>query len=402
MTEYLKLLSVLALIVAMMRIKIGMGISLIVSSLLIGFLFFESFLEIPIVFYQSVTSYTTIKTVLIVYGVLLLSYVMKERQIDRMIGGLTQLFRSIKYAIIVPPMLLGLLPMPGGAMLPAAIIDSMGTPLKLTPEQKTYINYWFRHIWEYFWPLYPGLILTASIMQISIKRIMVHQFYLTILAFVIGLIVIYLIKGNASNEARKNAKDGLTALVRSILPILIMILLIIATPVSEEIIVLGVTFIYLIVTKMPFKKKVESLFKSVSAESMLLILGVMIFKDFLIASKSLDSIAGSMSREVSIYGLLVIMPFLMGFLTGINQAYVGIALPIAAQLILSQGGIDFTKLTLFYAAGFAGVLLSPVHLCLSLTKEYYKAEWPKIYKMLIPSVIPILLIPILIYMFFGK
>ncbi|MDD3803440.1 MAG: DUF401 family protein [bacterium] len=396
MTVYFKLILILAIIISMMKLKISMGISLIFSSLIIGFLFFESFVEIPLAFISSVTSYATVKTVLIVYGVLLLSHVMKERQVDRMIGGLTRIFRNIKYAIIIPPMLLGLLPMPGGAMLPAAIIDSLGTPLKLSPEMKTYINYWFRHIWEYFWPLYPGLILTASIVRLPIKSIMIHQFYLTILAFVIGLTVISFIKEKALNEGQRDARSGIISLARSIFPIVVMIVLIMATPLSEEIVVLGVTVLYLALTKMTLKKKLLSFFKSFSADSILLIIGVMIFKDFLIHSKALDFLANGMDgRALSVYALLVLMPFTMGLLTGINQAYVGIALPIAVPLIVSAGGVDFARLTLFYASGFAGVLLSPVHLCLSLTKEYYKANWGPIYRILAPSVIPILLLPIL-------
>ena len=400
---YFKLLLVLALIVLLMRLKIGMGISLIISSIIIGFLFFDVYYEIPAVFWNSISSYTTIKTVLIVYGVLLLSHIMKERQVDRMLGGLTQIFSNIKYAIIVPPVLIGLLPMPGGAMLPAAIIDSLGGPLKLSPEKKTFINYWFRHIWEYFWPLYPGLILTASIMQVSIKRIMFYQFYLTILAFIIGMIVIFTIKNNTASRAGQNIKEGLYAVLRSILPIIMIIGLIIFTPISEEVVVLSITFAYLLISGGSFKKKMQSIIKSFSADSMLLIAGVMIFKDFLIYSKTLDSIAVSMSGgQTAVFILLILMPALIGFLTGINQAYVGIALPIIVPLFFSGQTIDFTKLTLFYASGFAGVLLSPVHLCLSLTKEYYKASWFKIYRILIPAVLPILLVPLIVFLLANK
>jgi hypothetical protein len=46
------------------------------------------------------------------------------------------------------------------------------------------------------------------------------------------------------------------------------------------------------------------------------------------------------------------------------------------------------KLVMFaYALGFFGVLLSPLHLCLSLTREYFNANWKGIYRPLLPSVI---------------
>ncbi|HYQ47636.1 MAG TPA: DUF401 family protein, partial [Thermodesulfovibrionales bacterium] len=38
-----------------------------------------------------------------------------------------------------------------------------------------------------------------------------------------------------------------------------------------------------------------------------------------------------------------------------------------------------------FAAGFLGVLLSPVHLCLIFTREYFAADLPGIYRKMIPA-----------------
>jgi hypothetical protein len=43
-------------------------------------------------------------------------------------------------------------------------------------------------------------------------------------------------------------------------------------------------------------------------------------------------------------------------------------------------------LMLAYASGFCGVLLSPLHLCLVLTKDYFKAELRKVYGILLAPV----------------
>ncbi|MCK4248223.1 MAG: DUF401 family protein, partial [Candidatus Omnitrophica bacterium] len=41
--------------------------------------------------------------------------------------------------------------------------------------------------------------------------------------------------------------------------------------------------------------------------------------------------------------------------------------------------------------GFAGVMISPVHVCLILTKDYFKADAAKVYlKLLLPVIILIL------------
>ena len=397
----LKLALVILLIIFLLRLKVGMGLSLISASVAIGLLFFSRKYDIPVVMAKSLSSYMTIKTAVIVYGVLLLSYLLKARQVDRMVAGLSHLFKNVKYAIIVPPMLIGLLPMPGGAMLPAPIIESMSGPLNLPPEKKTFINYWFRHIWEYFWPLYPGLILTASIMQTSIKSIMFHQFYLTILAFVTGMVFLSSVKNKTDKTVKPNALKGLISLAMSVSPILLMIILIMATPIREDVIVMSISLAYLLLQRTSFKEKFRSLWKSFSIDTMLLIVGVMVFKDFLNESSSLNAIVGSIPREgFAMYVMLIFIPLLIGFLTGINQAYVGIVLPILVAFISVNGIVDFSKLAIFYASGFTGVLLSPVHLCLSLTKEYFHAEWGKVYKILIPASMPILIIPILVHLIF--
>jgi len=46
---------------------------------------------------------------------------------------------------------------------------------------------------------------------------------------------------------------------------------------------------------------------------------------------------------------------------------------------------------LAYGAGFAGVMLSPVHLCLVVTKNYFNAGFSGIYRMLVPASLVLIL-----------
>ncbi|MCF6334926.1 MAG: DUF401 family protein, partial [Spirochaetales bacterium] len=61
---------------------------------------------------------------------------------------------STKGSIAILPAIIGLLPMPGGALFSAPLVDDCDEGAKIDPVLKTKINYWFRHIWEYTWPLY--------------------------------------------------------------------------------------------------------------------------------------------------------------------------------------------------------------------------------------------------------
>ena len=83
--------------------------------------------------------------------------------------------------------------------------------------------------------------------------------------------------------------------------------------------------------------------------------------------------------------LLVVLPFAIGLMTGIAIAFVGVAFPILLP-IFTGGDNLFVYLMLAYASGYCGVLLSPLHLCLVLTKDYFKAELRKVYRILLAPV----------------
>lgn len=75
-------------------------------------------------------------------------------------------------------------------------------------------------------------------------------------------------------------------------------------------------------------------------------------------------------------------PFVVGLLTGVNQAFVAISFPLLVPVI-GTGTPDMVLLTFAYVSGFAGILLSPAHLCLALTADYFKAEMRDVYRILI-------------------
>ena len=59
-----------------------------------------------------------------------------------------------------------------------------------------------------------------------------------------------------------------------------------------------------------------------------------------------------------------------------------IAFPLLLPII-GKGQPDMILLMFAYVSGFCGILLSPAHLCLALTADYFKAELRDVYKILI-------------------
>jgi hypothetical protein len=82
------------------------------------------------------------------------------------------------------------------------------------------------------------------------------------------------------------------------------------------------------------------------------------------------------------------VPFVVGVLTGVTSAYIGVAFPIILPLLGSEAINLNAGMLLAFAGGFMGVMASPVHLCLVLTSRYFKAS---LGKTLMTVAVPIIL-----------
>jgi len=68
--------------------------------------------------------------------------------------------------------------------------------------------------------------------------------------------------------------------------------------------------------------------------------------------------------------------------SGIVIAFVGSTLPILVPLIQSVGEVQFLPayVMLILVSGFTGVMLSPMHLCLLLSNEYFGVSMGSVYR----------------------
>jgi hypothetical protein len=117
------------------------------------------------------------------------------------------------------------------------------------------------------------------------------------------------------------------------------------------------------------------------------VLGVMGFKEIMTAGGVVE-VLPELLASLHIPNVLVLffIPLLVGLLTGITQAFVGVAFPVIMPFIhKSDSALAFAALA--YSGGFLGVLLSPVHLCLILTHQYFKAKLGGVYRLMIFPVI---------------
>jgi hypothetical protein len=126
---------------------------------------------------------------------------------------------------------------------------------------------------------------------------------------------------------------------------------------------------------------------------------VMVFKRILEVSGALSSLTRVFQPEgLSAYILLFMVPFSLALLTGVNHAFVGISFPILLP-IFGSGHPDMVLVLFAYVSGMAGILLSPAHLCLFLTLDYFRADIRETYKILVWPVVVIFVAAFLVLLF---
>jgi integral membrane protein (TIGR00529 family) len=145
---------------------------------------------------------------------------------------------------------------------------------------------------------------------------------------------------------------------------------------------------------------VKNLRESVSGKALFLVIGIMIFQEVLRTTGALEGISGFFSASsMPVYLLLFLIPFIAGIMTGLTVGFIGITFPLLLPLM---GGSTPSPalVALAFGSGFAGVMLSPIHLCYVLTCDYFQADIAKVYhRLFLPSacVLVAVLIPLYVW-----
>jgi len=128
--------------------------------------------------------------------------------------------------------------------------------------------------------------------------------------------------------------------------------------------------------------------------------GVMIFESLLNSSGLIPLAGRELSHgRVPIALIIAFLPFLAGLVTGIAIGFAGAAFPIVVGF-LSAGEISMqpmAALVLAFSMGYAGMMLSPVHLCFLLTVEYFSASLIKVYRYILPCVLSVMVFGVILH-----
>ncbi|MEW5814589.1 MAG: DUF401 family protein, partial [Spirochaetota bacterium] len=186
----LRILISLSLILSLNKITKNLFIALLAGTVLLAFWSGHSVQTVVLISWNRATSADNLFLLLIIFLVIWFSTQMSETGTMK---ALVKYFRarfSKRASMAILPAVIGLLPMPGGALFSAPLVADCDTENGVSSNLKTRINYWFRHIWEYWWPLYPGVLLAVDISGLPIWQFMVILFPMTLFSVLGGYLFI--------------------------------------------------------------------------------------------------------------------------------------------------------------------------------------------------------------------
>jgi hypothetical protein len=104
--------------------------------------------------------------------------------------------------------------------------------------------------------------------------------------------------------------------------------------------------------------------------------------------------------QVPLLAIISILPFIAGLVTGIAIGFAGTAFPLVVGLmgISGSGLTPMATLVLAFTMGYAGMMLSPVHLCLLLTREYFSSPYFKVLRYILPCTLTVVTYGLLLHL----
>ena len=125
----------------------------------------------------------------------------------------------------------------------------------------------------------------------------------------------------------------------------------------------------------------------------------MIFKGIMVESQAVLQIREELiAYKIPISLAIMIIPFISGLITGLALGFVGTSFPLIIPLIQTNDLLHFLSFAgLAYTFGYMGMMLSPVHLCFLVSKDYYKASLLRSYQQLFPPVMAVIAITLTLF-----
>jgi integral membrane protein (TIGR00529 family) len=388
MLEFAAVLVSFAVIPLLKKTRQGIGVKLLATALVMALLNRISPLKMWEIFKGVFVNSNSRDTILVVAMVSVIGALMKEYKVlDKVVESLSSLISNVKVLFIVLPALVGTLTIPGGAILSAPFIDSMGERVNLPSPKRAAVNLVFRHIAMFILPYSSSLLVVSAMLpQYSKASIIGVNTVFTIPLIAAGyfLYLRKIPKGAGEQAEKRPLGQSLKNVIIYASPIYACLIVNMVTGLPLFLCMfVSLGILYFMGPKKGFIKLAAS---SISYSTMLAIVGVFMIEGIV---KNLSGLTGLFEAmfNTGTFTLpaLILGSLFFGMITGFHMMPMGIVFPMLLGLSLSKGEL-LAYVYFVYCWSFLGYYFSPLHMCQIFTCEYMGVKPGALFKEYAPLI----------------
>lgn len=306
--------------------------------------------------------------------------------------GLSAALKDPRLGMGLVPAVVGLMPVAGGALLSAPLVEALGVSAGLSGELMAYINVWFRHLLIYSYPLSQVLIVLSQLSGYSVITIALATLPISLLMVLVGLPALARVR-RAVVDLGVDPREGLK--LSTPIAVALVALVALGPLLGNWAVPIGasVAVVVLIAIRRCSKDLPKALTSTRVLDIVLAVVAVIVLREVITGSwvsEDLQQVVASLGGAgVALATLSAVVSIATGsIITGLF-----LTLPILTSLGASSMG----DVLLVYTYSFLGYVASPTHLCLIYTVRYFNSELAKVYRYLLPSVATVLAVSTLYY-----
>jgi len=391
------------LIPILIKLKVKLGYSILLTSVVLGIVSGIGFQGFSGAVLDVFTQMSSLNTIMVVTMVSILGGVMKHYQIlDIIVETMQKLIGSKRNIITIIPAMIGVLIIPGGAILSAPFVKKIGGEINLSPARRAVINLVFRHIAMFLLPYSTSILIVTSIMpDISVPLLIGLNFFFVVSIVAAGYLMFLRDIDLGDRKAKGRNFNNFKKLAIYTSPIYVCVIITGITGIPFYISMLSsLLIVYILGDKKAF---LINAVKSINVNIVLTVTAVLIMQNIIMEMSEMltifNNIFEASSSMISILFVLLLTSTFFGFITGYQVAAMAITLPLIAQLNVSH---QMMHLYVFIATAcsFVGYFFSPLHLCQAFTTQIMGVttiELYKEYKFFAPVLVLITIVLALVY-----
>jgi len=310
--------------------------------------------------------------------------------LSRMVDALVKLLRSTRAALVAVPGIIGLLPVLGGAVISAPLVDRLADRLEYSPDRRAAINLVFRHIWFFVYPFGPSLILASQLSGVSVQSLGAHQWPIMVVGGLVGYW--WLLRPGPREPAQTepwNPGRDLPAFLINGGPLLLSLALALVVHLPLYLSLLGGIVLAALLGSGHNKFGAATFWRGIDWRLVASMFFVMIFRGLMEAGGVVAGVVASLAANgwpTAVF--FAVIPLLVGLISASQSTSIAICFPLLMPM-LRPGDPLLPYVSLMFTATFLAYFGSPLHMCQILTLEHFKCRILSVYKSYWPFILSI-------------